>query len=144
VAARAVNSVVWLHVQHGVYVKKKRKKCYFCWNKCWERVYCAGQDNIKLYATYEGQHRLACMSVDPIICQVNPVYIPSVLRNVVTFFLRDVCLSQQTATPERGVSSSHLHAILLNKDQFYLSVVIDLYEPTFTQLFHCRLCASRT
>lgn len=96
-----------------------------CWNKCWELVYCAGQDNIKLYATYEGQHRLACMSVDPVICQVNPVDIPSVLRNVVIIVTRRLPVHKKPPlpTPERDVSISHLLAILLNKDQFYFSGV---------------------
>lgn len=70
-----------------------------CRNKCWELVYCAGQDNIKLYATYEGQHPLACMSVDPIICQVNPVDVPSALRNMVIIVRRRLPVHSKPPLP---------------------------------------------
>jgi hypothetical protein len=82
-----------------------------CWNKCWELVYCAGQDNIKLYATYEGQHRLPCMAVDPVICQVNPVDIPSALRNMVIIVTRRLPVHNKPPlpTPERDVFTPSRH-----------------------------------
>jgi hypothetical protein len=118
-----------------------------CWNKCWELVYCAGQDNIKLYATYEGQHRLACMAVDPVICQVNRSTYP---RSFVIWSssLRDVCLfttNRHCPLPSEMYPFHTFPPYCLTKtNQFYLSGVIDFDKPTFTQLLHSRLCASRT
>jgi len=52
------------------------------------------------------------------------------------------CYTQQTATPERDGSSSHLPAILLNKDQFYLSGIID-FESQHLHSYYTLSCARR-